>query len=571
MAVPTGQSSALERGRDWFTQRKWSDASSALATADQETPLGAEDLERYATAARLTGDEAKSLELLTRAYHAWLAQGEVARAARDAVWIAIRLHFERKAAPSAAWVARAQRLLDECGQDCVEVGYLLVPGALGAAFAGDSQTSCARFSQAAGIGERFGDPDLTALGRLGHGRALIRLGQVPSGMALLDEVMVAVTAGEVSPVIVGDMYCSVLDACHESFDLRRAGEWTGALERWCAEQPDVVPYRGVCLIHRAELLQLHGEWREAVDQASQACDQLARPPAHPSTGAAFYQRAELHRLRGELSEAEECYREAHRFGRDPQPGLALLRLAQRRVENAAAAIRRSLEDNRNPRTRAPILAAAVAILLAAGDLPGARASAEELGRIAEANGSVFLRALATQAMGSVLLSEGEPGAAFPLLREAAGIWRQLDAPYEAAQARLLVAQAHRALDDEDSAALELDAARHAFTELGAPVDLRMVETPSPASSPLTPREIEVLRLVATGRTNRAIAGALGISEKTVARHVSNIFTKLDLSTRAAATAYAYQQGLLSPLHRNTHPESGWALGNSPEAGSRPRP
>ena len=536
MTVGSVRNSALERGREAFEQRMWSEAYRALSAADREAPLDPEDLERLGIAARLIGNDAESGDLLTRLHQQLLARDDAPRAARTAVWLAIRLHFEGKTAPSGAWVARARRLLGQCGLDCVEQGYVLLPGSLKAAREGDSQTSCALASEAASIGERFGDPDLMTLARLG---------QIPRGMGLLDEAMVAVTAGEVSPVIIGDVYCSVIDACHETFDLRRAQEWTGALERWCAEQPDLVPYRGICLIHRSELLQLHGEWPDAADQASQACEQLSRPPAHPSTGAAFCQRAELHRLRGELTEAEECYRQANRWGCDPQPGLALLRLAQGRVETAATAIRRALEETRNPRTRARILAAAVEILLAAGDRPGARSAAEELARIAETVDTLFLRALAAHASGTVLLADGDSTAALGALQEATAAWRQLDAPYQAARARLQLGQAHQALGDEDAAAFDIDAARHAFVELGAALDLKSLEPPPRTSSPLTARETEVLRLVATGRTNRAIADALGISEKTVARHLSNIFTKLGLSTRAAATAYAYQHGLIS--------------------------
>jgi DNA-binding NarL/FixJ family response regulator len=347
----------------------------------------------------------------------------------------------------------------------------------------------------------------------------------------------------VSPAIVGDVYCSVLDACQETYDLRRAVEWTAALERWCAEQPDMVPYRGLCMIHRAELLQLHGAWPDAAEEAARACDRLSAPPPHPAAPAAFYQRAELHRLRGELTEAEECYRQVSRMGRDPHPGLALLRLAQGRVSAAAAAIRRVVDETGDPRRRARVLAAAVEILLAAGDPPAARAASEELTRIAEGSDAPYLGALAAHAAGALLLAEGEARAALAALRTASAAWRELDAPYEAARVRLLLGGAHRALGDEDTAALELDGARHALLQLGAPGPA----TGAPAGradSRLTVREVEVLRLVATGLTNRAIAESLGISEKTVARHLGNVFTKLGLSSRAAATAYAYRHDLL---------------------------
>jgi DNA-binding CsgD family transcriptional regulator len=550
--APTVSRSAVERGREFFQQRMWGDAYRTLSAADREAPLDPEDLERLGIAAQLIGNDAESEELLARVHQEFLARGDAPHAARAAVWMAMRLLLQGKTAPSAGWVARARRVLEGHPNECVERGYVLLPDALKAAFQRDAETSHSLFTEISRTGERFADPELMALGRLGQGRALIRLGQIAPGMALLDEVMVAVTADKMSPVTVGEVYCAVLDACQETFDLGRAQEWTSALERWCAEQPEMTPYRGPCMVRRAELLQLHGDWRDAVNEAARACDRLSRSPAHPAAGAAFYQRAEVHRLRGEFTEAEECYREVSRRGRDPHPGLALLRLAQGRTGSAAAAIRRMLEEAKDLRVRAPALAAGVEILLAVGDTTAAQAAAEELGDIARTIDAPLLRALAAQAMGAVLLTEGELRAALSSLREAVTTWRGLDAPYQAARARLLIGLVHRALGDEDTAALDLDAARHTLVELGALVDLQNLETTPPpaaqADPSLTAREIEVLRLVVTGRTNRAIAQSLGISEKTVARHLSNMFTKLGVTSRAAATSYAYQHNLVQGSH-----------------------
>ena len=542
---------ALERGRAAYDTKAWGEAHAHLSAADRESPLDPSDLERLAVAARLVGHDAESLDLWERAHQAWLAAGEPERAARAAVWIAMRFLLEGERARSGGWVARAGRLLDEDRRDSVEHGYLLVPQALRTIFEGDPATSHGIFAEAAGIGERFGDRELTLLGRLGEGRALIRLGEVARGMVLLDEVMVAVTADEISPVVVGDIYCSVIDACEETFDVRRAQEWTTALMRWTASQPEASPYRGACLIHRAEVLQFHGEWPGAVGDLERACDCLSGPPVHQAIGAAWYGLAELHRLRGEAEEAEELYRRGSRWGRDPHPGLALLRLAQGRVDAAAAAIRRVVAEARNSRLRAADLSACVEIMLAANDTGAARTAADELAHLADALGAPFLHALAAQASGSVLLAEGRPHEALAALREAAAGWQALEAPYEAARSRVFIGLAHRALGDEDTAGIELDAVRHAFAALGAAPDVRRVDAlarPAPAAGDpgaLTAREVEVLRLVATGRTNRAIAERLGISQKTVARHLSNIFTKLGLSSRAAATAYAFQHDLLS--------------------------
>jgi DNA-binding CsgD family transcriptional regulator len=355
----------------------------------------------------------------------------------------------------------------------------------------------------------------------------------------------------------------VIAACFEMLDLRRAREWTSALTRWCAAQPDLVAYRGVCLIHRAEILTMQGVWPDALDQAQRACDQLSQPPpGQPEIGNARYHLGELHRLRGDFAKAEEIYRDASQAGRAPQPGLARLRLAQGRIDAAKAAICRLLDEGSpDARARSLMLAAAVEILLASNEVSAARRASDELSAIASQIDTPLLRATSAGATGAVLLAEEDPRAASAVLRVACTLWRDLDVPYEAARVRVLIAQACSALGDIDSAQLELDAAIHIFRKLGAAPDLARaealatVDTAPPASAaggdltvttgvPLTGREVQVLRLVATGKTNRAIADALGISEKTVARHISNIFTKLDLSSRAAATAYAFQHDLV---------------------------
>ena len=416
-------------------------------------------------------------------------------------------------------------------------------------FGGDAATARTAFAQAAAIGARFRDPQLAALARAGEGRCLISLGEPAAGIALLDEAMVAVTAREVSPTAVGDLYCTVIEGCQEVFDVRRAREWTAALSHWCAAQPELVLYRGQCLVHRAELMLSRGAWPDALGEVRRAIDRLARPTAQPAIGAAYYVQAELARLRGLFPEAETAYRQADRWGHPPQPGLALLRLAQGRVAAASAAIRRVLAEAEDAVAGARVLAAGTEIVLAAGDVAAARAAAEELARVAAAWDAPLLRAQAAHATGAVLLAEGDARAAVAALRRAWSGWRELEAPYDAARARVLLGLACRALGDEDGAALELDAARAVFEHLGAAPDRAHAEqlarnAPRPAPGGLTARELEVLALVARGRTNRAVAAELVISEKTVATHVSSILAKLGLPSRSAATAYAYQHRLV---------------------------
>ncbi|HEV2922199.1 MAG TPA: LuxR C-terminal-related transcriptional regulator, partial [Actinomycetota bacterium] len=390
---------------------------------------------------------------------------------------------------------------------------------------------------------------LVTLARVGQGRALLRLGETAAGVALRDEVMVAVEAGDVSAIVAGDVYCTVIEGCQEIFDLGRAQAWTAALTHWLASRPDLVAYHGQCLVHRAEIMTLRGAWRNAMEEAERASERFLRGPDHPAAGAAFYQQAELHRLRGEFAKAEEAYRQASRWGRMPQPGLALLRLAQGQVDAAQAAIRRVMEEASDRVTRSNLLAAYVEIMLDAHDVAAARARADELSAIAADLGAPLLGAVAAHAQGAVLLSEGNPPAALDALRQAWSAWQELEAPYEAARVRVLLGLACRELGDQEGAEMELDAARGVFQQLGAAPDLARVQAlsrkPAPkAAGGLTAREVQLLRLVAAGKTNRAIAAELVLSERTVDRHVSNIFTKLGVSSRTAATAYAYEHQLI---------------------------
>ncbi|MEJ2855099.1 MULTISPECIES: LuxR C-terminal-related transcriptional regulator [unclassified Saccharothrix] len=533
----------LEQGRESFARQAWGAAVARFAAADDDVPLDLDDLERFALAAYLTGDEDLSTRVWTRAHHEALRRDDPRRAARAAVLVGAGLVFRGETAPGSGWFGRAERVLEGCGE-CPERAWLRTWDAFPRMWGGDPVAAEAAFTGGVEVGRRSGDLDLVAMARLGQGLCLVLRGDVPAGVALLDEVMVGVTAGEVTPLYAGIVYCTVIAVCADLFDLRRAREWTAALTRWCEAQPDLVPYRGNCLVHRCELMRLQGAWGDALEAAERACALLSQPVRWDTLGAAHYQLGELRRLRGEFAAAEESYRRAGEAGRPPEPGLALLRLAQGRTDVAAAVMRRVVADTEDPAARSRVLPAHVEVMIAADDVPAARAGADELATLATAFDSPYLAAEAASAAGAVRLAEGDAQAASRELRRAATAWRALDAPHETARVRVLTALACRALGDHETATMELDSARAAFLRLGATPDVERVDALTTTRGGLTAREVEVLRLVASGRTNRAIAKELGLSEKTVARHVSNCLTKIQAPSRAAATAYAYEHSLI---------------------------
>jgi DNA-binding CsgD family transcriptional regulator len=543
-----GAQGALMLGREAARRLEWSDAYTALSLADSSSPLAAQDLELLATAALLLGHVEDGLRALQRAHQRHAEDGDPRRAARCAFWLTFHLGARGDVAQASGWFGRASRLLEH-EQECAEHGYLLISVAFHQLVAGDYAAGRAAAAQAVAIGGRAGDADLVAFARYLQGRALVHDGEMDEGLALVDEAMVAVVAGELSPIVAGAVYCGVIDTCQVLSELRRASEWTAALTAWCGMQPDMVTFTGQCLVHRAELLHLHGAWLEAVEEAKRALERFAHGADELASGDACYQQAEAYRVLGESAAAEDAYQQASRWGREPQPGLALLRLAQGKTDAAAAAISRAVAETTDRLRRVKLLPAQVEIMLAAGEVQAAQDAAAELIQIAGAYDTPALRATADHARGAVLLASGDAQAAVVALRGAWQLWRELQAPYEAARARVLVGLACRQLGDQEAAAMELDAARTVFAQLGAASDLARVEAlaRSDAASNthgLTERELQVLRLLATGTTNHAIANELVLSEKTVHRHVSNIFTKLGVSSRAAATAYAYQHRLL---------------------------
>jgi DNA-binding CsgD family transcriptional regulator len=542
------KSDEIARGRDCFERQAWAEANRCFSAADRKTPLPASDLELYALSAALLGLDDEHLALMDRLYQLHLDGGEKTRAARAAFWLGFRLLALREMGRASGWLSRAERLIEKT--DCVEKGYLLLPTVYRLFGEGDYDGARAVAADAAAIGDRFRDPGLSAFARCHEGKMLLRQGQLQRGLALLDEAMVAVTSGGLGPVLTGLAYCNAIACCSQLYMMDRAREWTEALSGWCAAQPDLVPFSGTCLVHRAELMQLGGAWGEAIAEARRASDRVSRKIDAQATSDSFYQQGEVHRLRGDFAAAERAYRSANELGREAQPGLALLGLAQGRAADAAGAIRGALSATTDRLHRARLLPAAVEIALAAGDGGEARRACDELERIAAEFGTEVLGAMAAHARGAVELADGQAQAALEPLRRAFRAWHEVGAPYIAARLRVLIARACRALGDKDTAALELDLARGVFERLGAAPDLAALAAPDAArgrvATPggLSARELEVLRLVASGKTNKLIAKQLCLSEKTIDRHVSNIFVKTKVASRAAATAFAYQHGLV---------------------------
>jgi DNA-binding CsgD family transcriptional regulator len=537
--------SALAEGRDCCEGRNWNAAYRFLADADAAEQLGGEDLERFFTAAYMLQREEEALEVLERAHRAYIGEGDALAGARTATWLGLHLAFAGKQGLASGWFGRAARSLEDRSEPCVEQGYLLLPRFHMQQQAGQQEAALETAAEAAALGERFGDVDLVACARHLQGRLAVASGRVAEGLSLLDEAMVHVLSDRMSPIVTGLVYCSVIEACQEVFAISRAREWTAALQRWCDSQAGIVAFTGKCLIHRAEILQAGGDWTAALDEARCAAERLATGTSLRPPGLARYQEAEVLRLRGEAQAAEDAYKQAGQAGVDPQPGLALLRLAQGKCDAAASAIRRAAASVSKPIQRIRILPALVEILVAGRELEDARAARDELEALVQRFDTPALTAIATYAGALVELAEGDALAAARSAYDSAAHWQEVGAPYGEARAQVLCGLACKALGDEDGVEVAFDAAQATFERLGARADLDRLQAlrGKGRNHGLTPRELEVLRLVAKGKTNKAIAKELFLSVKTIDRHLSNIFDKLGVSSRAAATAYAYEHGL----------------------------
>jgi DNA-binding CsgD family transcriptional regulator len=536
----------VEQARAAFERGDWPVAFEAWATADV-TALRAGDLEDLATVAELLGRHDHAVRALQRAFLRRQESGEPALAVKTAFRLAMTTATHGEPAMSAGWTSRAEGLLADVDEDAPARGWVAFLRMFRALNAGAYDEAAALASETAETGRRHRNPDLAALGLCSQGRLALYTGRVADGLAMLDEAMVRVVAGEASPVIAGHVYCTAIEGCQEIGDYGRMAEWTSALERWCAAQPGLLAFTGQCAVHRGQLMRLRGEWSAALDELELATRRYEQVGSSEAVGLAAGEAGDVHRLRGDWEQADAAYQVAADHGYDPQPGLALLWLARGRTDAAHAAIDRLLAEGGGPVRRCRVLPAAVEVLTATGDLDRARAAAAELDTLASAFGCESLEGTAAQACGVVEVAAGDGAGALPYLRKARQLWTRTGSPYECARVQLLMGRALAAVGDLDSSRRELEAARSAFRRLGARPSAdeasRLLTPPAPPAG-LTAREVEVLRLVAAGRSNAQIASALVLSEKTVARHLSNIFGKIDVGSRTAATAFAFEHGLV---------------------------
>ncbi|MFB9959124.1 LuxR C-terminal-related transcriptional regulator [Agromyces bracchium] len=539
------EGTSVSRARALHSQARWPDACELFLIADHEAPLAVEDLDLLGEAAQMCGRHDDAVMALERGFTIRAAAGELDRAAAAAFWLFTEFLYGGEMARASGWVARVRNLTDELYAG--EPGWLRVLDAYRGLAEERYVEARMLLTEAVTQGKEGHDVDLVTYGTMLTGRSLLKEGQIVAGLDALDEAMLRVTSGQTSPRATSNLYCSGIGTCEEeALDLARAGEWALSLERWMAELPPSPPgvFLDNCRVYRAVLLRRRGEVRRALAELDEAARDLADGNGVRVAGHAWYELGETHRLLGDDDAAESAYRRAVALGKNVQPGLALLRLRQGDSTRAEAGIRRALAEAMRIPDRAHLLPAGVEVLLAAGATDDARIWAAELEDVAESMGSSAIRAERDLTLGVLALSDDDPAAALRLLRRASETWRALAAPYDVARTGVLIARACRALDDEEGAALELEMAANLFASLGAVNELglarHLLGEPDEPTHGLSARELEVLTLVVQGLTNRAIAEKLFLSERTVHRHLANVFHKLGVGSRTEAATYALQ-------------------------------
>ncbi|HWI01982.1 MAG TPA: response regulator transcription factor [Propionibacteriaceae bacterium] len=534
-----------EAAREHHRRSRWFQACQAYATADRVAPLSIEDLECWAESAQVIGRADEAIEVLARCFELRAQAGETHEATRAAYWLwSAHVFMRGEFAIAAGWVEQARGLA--VARQSGEYGWPLVPQAYSCIGAGDYEAAEGLLHRATELGVGRGDTDLITIATTMRGRATLMLGSLERGLALLDDAMVRILTRTTSPRTTSVMYCAAIGSCYEVHEIARAAEWSVALDDWLEELPRLGgAYFGNCRIYRALLMRLRGHWSKAAAELEQACHDLAID-GHLVAGHAWYELGESRRLQGDPG-VEEAYQQAMAFGRVAQPGLALYRLSQGDVHAAHSGLDRVLAEREQAADRLVLLSAAVEVDLAAGRVDSAEAAVAEMDTIRAVYPTAAARSNVAAARGAVALAQDRPTDALVHLRDAANGWRDLGAPYETALVGVQIAQACRALGDEDGVRMELHTALATFERLGARPDAaharRLLSDRPDGGSVLSLRETDVLRLIVDGRTNAEIAAQLCLSERTVHRHVSNILNKLGARSRTAAAILAVQHRL----------------------------
>jgi ATP/maltotriose-dependent transcriptional regulator MalT len=535
----------LQRARDAYARGRWDLAHDGFRDAAAAGPLDLDDLAAQADAAWWLGRTDESLALSEEVYRRCLQGEQTSTAGRLAVEIGFLWLLRGEETIGSGWISRAHRLLDGA-PECAEHGYLRYLDVLAALDAAEFALAIERAREMEALARRHDDATLAAIAIVLEGVATVRSGRVARGLAICDEAMLPVRAGAVTPNWAGNLYCQVMGLCFELADFERARAWTDATERWCDQFSNAAMFTGICRVHRAQLLHLEGAWEQAELRVRQACRDLDDMNVGV-VAAGHYEIGELRRLRGDHDAAGRAYARARELGRDPQPGSALLRLAQGDTTAARTALETALAGADQPLARAPSLTALLDVAEVTEDAELAATTAAALREIAADFPTPGLLAQADQAEGVAHLLHDRPERALRSLLEACRRWRGLEARYEVARTQLRVGRALDASGDAEGADRERQQAAATLSALGAPdgPDARPGPPgpPGPAPGGLTAREVEVLRAVAGGATNAAVAEQLTISERTVERHLSNVYLKLQVSSRTEAVRFAFTHGL----------------------------
>lgn len=529
----------LASGRAAYNRGDWMAAYQQFSHVRNQSSLTVEDLGQFSSAAFSCGMVKDMLSSSEELFHRLLREGKASQAAMKALSLGLMWVLRGDTVVGSGWINRARRVL-RSEPESVEHGFLLY---LEAAYAlayydsGPSETAAPELSR---MGERLQSPALTCLSLVLSGLVDVRHGRCADGFAQLDEAMLPVLAGQVAPEWAGDIYCTVIHACHQLADLRRMRAWTSATERWCEQFTNGITYSGICRVHRLQMLSFEGGWEALEEELIRSAADLEDRNGW-AAGEGYYQLGEIRRLRGNTSEAWKAFSRARELGIEPQPGEALLYVASGRPDVGWSALRTVLDvPDRLARARLLLPAVAVANLLGFHD--EAERLCSDLEKTAADYSSAGFQAWACHARALLLTSQSRPDESLPLLGLAARDYQDLHSRYDLAKIYELMGQAHLDLGQPELAAANTSAALEIYRELGAAPDIRRL---SPAVSPggLTPRELEVLICLAQGASNKEIAASLFISQKTVGRHVANIFTKLGVSSRTAAAAWAHDQNL----------------------------